>query len=223
MLIIIFLVIIILIVILLCTIKKNKLDFIHIPKNAGTSIENLGEKYNILWGRFNKNIKVYKNSPCDQFIWHSPYIVKESNKQYFALIRNPYDKLISEFYYMNDLEETTNKEEHIELFRKWFDSIKDDIYWNNCHILPQSKYVYDENNKKVIQHIIYMDKDMNKNLDNLFKKFNLNIDINDLNNDNNTGYKKSFTKEDLDQETLDKIYNMYIDDFKNFKFERIIK
>ena len=34
--------------------KDKQLHFIHIPKNAGTTIENLAKENNILWGRFDK-------------------------------------------------------------------------------------------------------------------------------------------------------------------------
>lgn len=207
--------------------QNNKLEFIHIPKNAGSSIETLGNKHNINWGYFVKNIEVYKNTQCDQYKWHSPYIVKKPDTDYFVLIRNPYDRLISTFYYQFDITKDESQEIHIKKFKQWFSNIqkiyRNDTHYYNCHLLPQSNYVYDENNNKVIQHVIYMDKNLNNNLDKLFKQYNLNIDIKLLNNDNNTYYKRVFNKYDLDQDTLDKIYEMYKVDFDNFNFDRIIK
>lgn len=201
------------------------LKFIHIPKNAGTSIENLGKLYNYNWGRFD-NITVYKSSPCDYFIWHSPYIKKKEGYKYFAIIRNPYDKLISEFYYVNSnkiIKGEYGNKKHIDIFYDWFNKIyetyKTNPYWNNCHILPQSKYIFDENGNKKVEHIIIMDKDFNQNLDLLFNKtFNLNIDINNFKTDNSTA--KEFNKNELNIEIKNKIYSMYEVDFKNFNFEK---
>ena len=34
---------------------KHKFIFIHIPKTAGTSIENAAKSAGIVWGRFNRN------------------------------------------------------------------------------------------------------------------------------------------------------------------------
>lgn len=205
--------------------NKTNLKFIHIPKNAGTSIENLGKLYDYKWGRFD-NIKVYKNSPCDYFIWHSPYIQKEKGYEYFAIIRNPYDKIISEFYYVTSGKikkgEYGNKK-HIEIFYEWFNNIhniyKTNKYWNNCHILPQSNYIFDKNGNKIVEHVIIMDKDFNKNLNILFnEKFNLGIDINKFQKDNST--KKEFNKNDLNNNIREKIYKMYEQDFKNFGFNQ---
>lgn len=202
--------------------NTKSLKFIHIPKNAGTSIENLGNKYGYKWGRFD-NITVYKNSPCDYYIWHSPYINKKPGYEYFAIIRNPYDKIISEFYYVNTGKikkgEFGNKK-HIDIFYDWFNKIynlyKTNKYWNNCHILPQSYYTMNNN----IEHIIYLDKDFKKNLNVLFnEKFNLNINVDDLEKENST--KKEFNKEDLNKNTLDKIYEMYSSDFETFNFTKI--
>jgi hypothetical protein len=205
--------------------SKINLKFIHIPKNAGTSIENLGKLYNYKWGRFD-NIKVYKKSSCDYYIWHSPYIIKEKGYEYFCIIRNPYDKIISEFYYVTSnklLENKFSNKKHIDIFYEWFNNIyeiyKNNKYWNNCHILPQSNYIFDKNRNKIIKYIIVMDKDFNKNLNNLFnKKFNLNIDITKLKKDNST--RKKFNKNDLNIDIRNKIYEMYKSDFKNFNFSK---
>lgn len=103
--------------------NKKQLFFIHIPKTAGTTIENiLYDSYknnytisikNIGTKNINKKIKtIYKN--IDISIHHIPpsffkqHILNEITKNYivFAVVRNPYDRIISDFKfwikYLND-------------------------------------------------------------------------------------------------------------------------
>jgi hypothetical protein len=202
--------------------NNKKLFFIHIPKNAGTSIENLGNKFNIKWGRFidKKNYDLY-DTPCNYYYWHSPYFVKKNKYNYFVIVRNPYDKIISEFYYVGGPKKHPAKT-HLESFYLWLDDkykvIKSNKHWNNCHILPQSEYIY-KNGDKIIEHVIYMDKNFKSNLDILFKKYNLNIDINELKKDNNR--EKTFNKLELNKKALKQINEMYDKDFKILNFTKL--
>ena len=227
--------------------KNIKLEFIHIPKNAGTSIENFANKFGIKWGRYKSKDEypLSDNKTCTYYYYHSPFFVRQPNTHYFILVRNPYDRLISEFYYRggnvyigkntksqlnskngtqnNDEENTNNRKiDHINKFYDWFNKIKEiyksNKYWNNCHILPQHYYIYDKNGNKKVEHIIKIDKNLNDNLDTLFKKYNLNIDVTELKKENS--YKKAFNKEDLAQHVLDEIYEIYKDDFKLLKFDK---
>lgn len=200
--------------------NSNVLEYIHIPKTAGTSVEDFGNKYNILWGRFNINYTLYKNAPVE--LWHNPYFIYKNNN--FTIVRNPYDRIISEYYYIHKKTNIfNNKIYQIQLFKNYLNRIieeyKDNIYIYDGHILPQSYYVYDEKGNKRIEYVIKMEDDMTKQLDTLFKKYNLNMNINEFPESNKTN--KIFNKYDLEQETLDKIYNFYIDDFKNFNYEKI--
>jgi|LakMenEpi03Aug12_release.lakeMendotaPanAssembly.Ray.scaffolds.fasta_scaffold12726_18 hypothetical protein len=84
----------------------KKLKFIHIPRTAGTSVENHFIKTNIRYGRFDTEY-------CSQSIekeniwgrlaekWHS-VLSDDSNLwqkyKFFTIIRNPIDRLISEYY-----------------------------------------------------------------------------------------------------------------------------
>jgi hypothetical protein len=176
--------------------SETQLQFIHIPKNAGTSIENLGNKYGIKWGRFIKkeDYQLY-DTPCDYFYWHSPYFIKNKDLKYFAVLRNPYDKIISEFYYVDGFKQFP-KNTHLENFYSWLDNkykiIQKDKYWNNCHMLPQSEYVYDKNGEEKIDHLVYMDKQFKTNLDKLFKQYNLGINIDDF--EKNNSIDKTFKK-----------------------------
>ena len=67
------------------------LKFIHITKCAGTSIEDIGKKNDICWGRYHKEYNW----------WHEPFInLKKSLKKkydWFVVVRNPYTRILSEF------------------------------------------------------------------------------------------------------------------------------
>lgn len=75
--------------------ENKELKFIHISKCAGTFIEDIGYKNKILWGR---NHKEYG-------WWHEPFIKKNNELKmkydWFIIVRNPYDRILSEYYCYN--------------------------------------------------------------------------------------------------------------------------
>lgn len=206
--------------------NKETLQFIHIPKKAGTSIENLGNKFGIKWGRFIEREKYpLSEKPCDYYHWLSPYFIRQKNTKYFAIVRNPYDKIISEFYYVGgQKDERYSSNSHLKSFYLWLDDkykvIKSNKHWNNCHILPQHEYIFDSSGKKRVDHIVYMDKDFKENLDKLFRQYDLGIDINKLKKDNSR--EKTFSKNDINQNALNKINEMYSKDFEKFGFTKLM-
>ena len=70
----------------------KELKFIHITKTGDTSIEDIGKNNNIIWGRFHE----------EYGWWHEPFIRKheslKSKYNWFTVVRNPYTRVISEFY-----------------------------------------------------------------------------------------------------------------------------
>tara|TARA_Y100000389_G_scaffold9977_1_gene9323 strand:+ start:263 stop:1009 length:747 start_codon:yes stop_codon:yes gene_type:complete len=203
--------------------KIKKLEFVHIPKNAGTSIENLGKKFNINWGRFlSKSDYPLSDTPCDYYHWHSPYFIRNPKYKYFAILRNPYDKIISEFYYHGGKNKNEEKSD-IENFYIWLDDkyniFKKNKYWNNCHILPQHEFIYNESRNRKVDHLIYMNKDFITNLDKLFKKYDLGIDKAEFKKDNSR--KKTFSKLDLNEKAFKQINEMYDKDFEKFNFTKL--
>ena len=84
------------------------LRFIHIPKTAGTSIEDFFKKINISYGRFDREYHANRDKRYLTFNnenpepWHT--VIKSSsslwqNNYFFTVIRNPKDRLISEYYH----------------------------------------------------------------------------------------------------------------------------
>lgn len=94
--------------------KHDKLEFVHIPKTAGTSIEEMGAKAGIAWGAckfFHCNLPPNTTRPnkakweCynkDIVPWHCPPMMFKAginmyeNSTTFAVVRNPYSRITSE-------------------------------------------------------------------------------------------------------------------------------
>lgn len=144
----------------LCESDKNigNLKFIHIPKTGGTSIEESAKKNNLLWGKYDTSLKGYKNiSP-----WHCP---QEISPYCFCVVRNPFDRFISEFYNATSIN-NYNSEKLNDFIQIKIPQIKDNINIDDNHFLPQ--YMFTEK-----CHIIISFDNLQNNLNNLMKIFNL--------------------------------------------------
>ena len=134
------------------------LKFIHVPKTGGTSIENAAKNNNLLWGRFDKTLKSFKNiSP-----WHSP---QEINSKCFCVIRDPFDRFISQFYHENKVD-NYNSEKLNNFIKIKIPQINKNININDNHYLPQYKFC------EKCDYIISFDN-LQNNVNNLMKIFNL--------------------------------------------------
>jgi len=89
----------------------NELKFLHIPKTGGSSIEHAANKVGLMWGKFDKSLKA-KHS-CK---WHTPQIVKGFDM--FSIVRDPYDKIISQFYHKNKVGSYTSLR-----LNKWVENV----------------------------------------------------------------------------------------------------
>jgi len=100
-------------------IVKNRLEFVHITKTGGTTIERVGALAGIVWGSFhyvhffdNKLADISWDNETDpynsQAPWHMPprlmnkRIADDSNPYIdttlFTVVRNPYSRWVSEYY-----------------------------------------------------------------------------------------------------------------------------
>ena len=137
---------------------KHKFIFIHIPKTGGTSIEDAlfsrktRTKKN-LWGEPNK----YQDGGLQHLI--ATHILNEvgedifSNYFKFSFVRNPWDKLVSQFKYnrnRSDLREIigVDKETKFHEYLIKLNSTRNHVQWDCQH-----KFLYDDNGKLLVDFI----------------------------------------------------------------------
>ena len=75
-----------------CGGERKELKFIHITKTGGSAIEKLGRAHGLDWGMFH----------AEYGWWHGPFASKptwlKQKYHWFMVVRNPFDRLISEFH-----------------------------------------------------------------------------------------------------------------------------
>jgi hypothetical protein len=204
---------ILLILIILFKFQKNSFSlnsssgkeiyFIHIPKNAGSTVEEIFKANGIDLGKYKTN---QPNLFCSE--WHIPpkYNKDINFKKYitFTVIRDPIDRIVSEANYSN----VDNINDFIKNNLKFKPN-----YSYDCHLLPQSEYLTDYYGNKV-ENILYF-KNFNSDFEKFVKKYNLGI-VNYKDKVENISTKK-FSKNDIDIKNLELIKEYYKSDFKLLK------
>jgi hypothetical protein len=199
----------------------RKFIFIHIPKNAGSAIE-------VSLGIYKKECMVEaKDSIIENGVSYSLQhltakqlkvheLTKNCFENYFkfAFVRNPYQRVLSEYFWLN--QKRLNKEKTSpENFSKFIDEFYSII--DKDHKLTQYEYLYDENENLIVDfigRIESFDQDFTK----VTKKFGKVIIA--------KPYNMSRQKKDINQdlylteENKEKIYNLFKIDFETFGYEK---
>ena len=196
---------------------EKKCIFIHIPKTAGTSIEQfLREK--------NKNDLEFIGLKNNRSMQHYRAIELKIQLGYifnlyykFSIIRNPYDRLLSE-YYWTPIPNVGYKygKTKFEFLNYVTDVIKNNkIFENkyNDHFIPQYLFLYQGKKLLVDQIFKYEDLEWVENY--LKKKLNIDNNLPFLNKS-----KLNIEKEDWNPRQKERIYKLYKPDFLIFNYEK---
>mmetsp|Transcript_20667 Transcript_20667/g.25380 ORF Transcript_20667/g.25380 Transcript_20667/m.25380 type:complete len:308 (-) Transcript_20667:328-1251(-) len=191
----------------------KELKFIHITKNAGTSIEELGLKEGIQWGQYH-----FK----ERGTWHRPFPnnTKEFKSKYdwFFVVRNPYDRIISEYHCKWGGEGKGRIVKNAETFNDFIRQRMSERYTrttNQYHYMEHSAYI--DFRQKI--HILRYEN-IESDFAALMRKYNINLKM--TMNLNKFKKKRTYTKEDLDSETVAMIQEVYKDDFEWFGYNNDI-
>tara|TARA_B100001287_G_C22645784_1_gene512626 strand:+ start:430 stop:1074 length:645 start_codon:yes stop_codon:yes gene_type:complete len=211
-------------------IEEKKLIFIHIPKCAGTSIENL------LINRFNlKNHKQFKKYIFTKrigFKFNLRHLtLEEIEKEYsiknfdqytvFTIVRNPYDRFISftnwakvpNWRYLPGI--SFSPEIWMKIFNikyPWRYSII--FNFLHEHTKPQSSFLKSENFHKY-KEIKIVKLDQINELSEFLKAFD--IDLSELSKDNIS--KKKVLSRSTKEKIKIFVESQYSEDFKRFNFD----
>ena len=202
----------------------KELKFIHITKTGGTSIEKNGLKYGMKWGMYHK-----------EYGWHHnlfPNVRLDLKQKYdwFMVVRNPYERLISELYCRwggpqpaGRILELDNNSINLFLKKKLLHVVNNHKICNG-HYFEQHKY-FDNDIKINIIHF----ENLEKEFDLLMKKYKLNVKLDNVYNESikpkkitvNDNSLTKFTVNDLSEELINLINDIYDKDFEMFGYKKI--
>jgi len=190
----------------------KELKFIHITKNAGSSIEEIGLKYKLLWGMYH-----HEYGSWHEYFSNKPIELK-TKYDWFMIVRNPYDRILSEFYCnhkgfrVNNMGYAESKQGFNDylLFRIRTRELRGD------HYAEQYKYLY--NHTDTIIHVLKYENIRNE-FDNLMIQYNLPCRLNMKTN--SAPNKHIFTISDFSDELIELINTVYDKDFELFGYTKM--
>jgi len=190
---------------------KYKCIFIHIPKNAGTSVITL----------LNDNNRTeQEHNPYWDYLRSDPSRFRDYEK--FCIVRNPWDRLLSGYEYLKDggnkgsdkyLSDRVNREceSFHDFVMNWLTF--DKIY--NIKVLnPQFIYVYDTQNETLIIENIIRFESLDKGFNEMKKKLNIKGELAVLNRTKSNGYSDMYTSK-----MVTRVADFYAFDIKLFNYQ----
>jgi hypothetical protein len=197
---------------------NKKCIFIHIPKTGGTSIEHFlreNGKNELLLIGISSNNRSMQHYTAFELKINIPYFFKIYYK--FSIVRNPYERLLSEYYwtpiynvgfnYGRSLDQFLTYVEYVVKNKRYHEHI------NNDHFMPQFLFLY--NNGKLLVNQLFKYEDMGWIETYLKKKLIIENNILVLNK-THENIKKVY----WNNMQKERIYKLYRKDFELFNYEK---
>tara|TARA_B100001027_G_scaffold102412_1_gene70381 strand:+ start:213 stop:839 length:627 start_codon:yes stop_codon:yes gene_type:complete len=152
----------------------KRLDFIHIPKTGGTTIEDVGHKHHIKWGRNNRDSNTTVHHKCST--WHNPS--RSFDHTTFCVIRDPLDRMVSEYKDQLKLEKHHSQKDwcNSSHLNDWvvhtLTNNRQNPDHHDCHLLTQSDFTESCDVKLDFNRL---DKDFNNLMSKAYKDKNITI------------------------------------------------
>lgn len=191
----------------------HNLLFIHIPKTGGSSIErkfgldNFQHNSDICYSWTEEKIGDIVFAPQH---YTPPMVAERYNNEYnnckkFTIVRNPYTKIISEYFYRETVYDLSNLESFIDRIPlKWSD-----------HTIPQKHYFENIDYDYVLRF-----ENLNEEFSEMANDFSFSGDL-PHHNPSRTGKNSSDYIKDLNKNCIQKINEIYHEDFEFLKYNMI--
>jgi hypothetical protein len=213
------------------------LKFYHVTKNAGTTIENMGgEEYK--WGDYDAEYLQTHGPPiCKNetscYIKHYPLWSYKVNPypldkyDVFAVVRNPYSRIVSTFNYLFDAEkklkfvpkmherfmEPTPFWLNVFVFLLLFIYLSNDIEY--VYSLQPQSYLF-RHNKREYVNIILKFENLENEFNELMDRYDIDLKLDHTHRDNVSN--KYVSEDDLTFLSRWIINYLFRDDFENFDY-----
>jgi hypothetical protein len=182
----------------------KELRFIHISKTGGQAIANAaGIQHGLYWGMYDGE---YGFGPmCHRLLSHNK-MKDPSQYEWFTVVRNPYDRMISEYNWMKS---TIDINEYIN---NVISNVGTEECMKGAHYTEQWRYI----EKGFTIHVLHYEN-LEQEFDELMSKYGYKISLENRRN----GKRNNATRKDLTLETIERINRIYEKDFKMFGYEMV--
>jgi len=198
--------------------NEKKFIFIHVPKNAGTSITKF---FNLQPDQFcgpNDGL-VFNNirySPQHQPAWvlkNHPDLKNKYNEYFkFGFTRNPYSRVVSEYFWQKKIKRI-RVDLNLEHFSEWLGELEK--VKTRDHHMPQTYFLY-ENGVSIVDFIGKVEN-MEEDFRYVLQRINYpNINAKLLTENKN--HRPNEVDMYLTDENKERIYKLYQEDFINFNY-----
>jgi hydroxymethylpyrimidine pyrophosphatase-like HAD family hydrolase len=198
--------------------KDKKILFIHVPKTGGTIIERTIKKNiseTLYSGRSNTLLEFpYNKTSLQHQFYKTIYKFRDKlnvnfdNIQIFSVVRNPYDRIISDLFWYKLIDKEFNSNQVYDVIKNNY-LYRDDL---DNHNKPQYCFLVDENDDLIKTIKLFHTEKLNELNDELnnFLGFNIDIKQKEVNKD----YRKY-----LNNNSISLINNFYKKDFELFNYK----
>ena len=198
--------------------RKENLLFIHIPKTGGTVIEDAITKY-APQSLYSDKTNILLDFPYNQkSLQHQFYTtlyqfknklnINFDNIKIFSIVRNPYDKIISDLLWYKLIKKDFTDEQVYNVIKNNY------LYRDGLdnHNEPQYKFIVDENSELIKNIKIFRTETLNESNDDLSKFVGFNINI------RKEGIDKDYSNY-LNKDSISLINLFYKKDFELFNYK----
>lgn len=220
--------------------RKERYEFMHIPKTAGTTVERAGKAAGLHWGSKKHAFHGFKMSMPDGNVcspWHVPGQMLEmphgpvpykKAEGVFCVTRHPYNKFVSEYTWRVGLGVLKKRGGYPECsegslnnyLQFQLNHVRHGKRWvQDCHFLPQSAFIWDgASGKQWCTEVLRFD-DLPNEMSKLMGKWGLPVTIASTNANPSGSRCPGLDTRNLSSHTRHLIRKIYKSDFERLDYD----